>query len=166
MPDPSPGLLDLLSACYENLLCELERGIRFALLVCQFKCGIAAKALNVWVWVENRGPRTANNSLMGNYWSLKQHNLKSCEKTAFTEGKQAAAQWGTTKIPAKQYEKASASAWEHGMPPPIFGQRVVNSWRPRARHWLETQTLYNRTRSQMWWWGTLVREPDHFDFIY
>lgn len=145
MPGPRPGLLDLLSACYENL-CKPERGTRFSLLSCQFKCEIVAKVLKVWTWVKNRGPRTAN-SLMGNYWSLKQHNLKSCEKTAFTEGKESAAQWGTKKSQPKNRRKHMP---QPGNPPPVFGQQVVNSWSPRARRCLEVQMLYNRMRSQVW----------------
>lgn len=131
--DPSPTRLDLL-ACHKNL-CELECGIRFFPLWCKFKCGIAAKALKIWV--KNRGPRTANTTLLGHCWSLKQHSLKSCNRTAFTEEKKCQLSEGqkTSKQTGEDaYLKLGAQN-----PPAIFGQPIGNNWRLRPRHSWENQ---------------------------
>lgn len=52
MEHPTPGLLGLLSAAFENMLCEPEFGTRCLLLLIY---EITAKALEIWAQAGHRG---------------------------------------------------------------------------------------------------------------
>lgn len=79
MVHPTPGLLGLLSAVYENMVCEPEFGTRCLLLLTY---EITAKALEIRVQAEHRGAEVYND-----HWPLEKHTFENQEKTALSMAK-------------------------------------------------------------------------------
>lgn len=62
------------------MLCELALGTRCLLVL---MCGITAKALKIWVQVEQR-PRAVDTSVVVSHWPSEKRSLESWEKTALS----------------------------------------------------------------------------------